>query len=99
MLQKGRILRLKEIFSKIAVVEYMYRTNTLNDSIKQKKANLYKDNCTDLYDSIFYKCFFIYSKKNPSSRVKRESCKAVLVIYCCFHSTIDEEIGLKLILQ
>jgi len=30
MLQKGRILRLKEIFSKIAVVEYMYRTNTLN---------------------------------------------------------------------
>jgi len=36
MLQKGRILRLKEIFSKIAVVEYMYRTNTLDDSIKQK---------------------------------------------------------------
>ena len=36
MLQKGRILKLKEIFSKITVVEYMYRTNTLDDSIKQK---------------------------------------------------------------
>ena len=60
MLQKGRILRLKEIFSKIAVVEYMYRTNILDDSIKQKLANLYKDNCTDLYDSIFINTFYLF---------------------------------------
>ena len=75
MLQKGRILRLKEIFSKIAVVEYMYRTNTLNDSIKQKLANLYKDNCTDLYDSIFYKCFLFILKKIPQAESRGKAAK------------------------
>ena len=87
MLQKGRILRLKEIFSKIAVVEYMYRTNTLDDLIKQKLANVCKDNCTDLYDSIFYKCFLFILKKSlkPSQEGKLQSCFSCLLLFSQHH--------------